>query len=421
MRSLHSHPRDDEGAIRLEDTVITKALIIALSAMFLQQTCATMGRATVPVVAPAAVGELGVDPALVGVFIGLAALAGFVTTIGCGGFILRWGAVRMTQIGMTSLAIGLGAAASGFLSPFVLAAILVGIGSAVSTPASSHLLVRYASPRQAPLVFSIKQTGVPAGLMLSGVLVPFLVPLVGWQGSLLVMAALCLGVALPMQAMRTTYDADRNPAQPLSIGDIKQTLMEVLSNPGLRVMGIASFSFVGLQSLFSGFLILYLVEGLGHDLRTAGSVFATGMAGSAVARIFWGWIAGNFVEPRLLLALLGGLMAVAAVLTALLSPDWSLPAVMAVAVMFSVTAVSWHGVLLAEVARLATPGKVGGMTGGVLAFGDAAAFIMPLVFSALLALTGSYGIGYAVAGIPALGIALYLGFGGRPKKDEVKT
>src|SRR3546814_6792522 len=108
-------------------------------------------------------------------------------------------------------------------------------------------------------------------------------------------------------------------------------------------------------------------------------------------------------------------MAIAAVLTASLRPSWPLPAVMAVAVMFSGTAVSWHGVILAEVARLAPAGKVGGTTGGVLAFGDAASFIMPLVFSGLLALTGSYGVGYAAAGVPTLCIALYLGFGGRGK------
>src|SRR3546814_1348008 len=197
--------------------------------MFLQQACATMGRATVPFIAPAAVAYLGVDPALVGVFVGMVALAGLLTTVGCAGYILRYGAIRMTQIGMTAMAVGLAAAAMGILPLFALAALAVGVGSAVSTPASSHLLVRYATPRQAPLVFSIKQTGVPVGLMMSGVLAPFLVALIGWQGSLFVMAAVCISIAAPMQALRAGYDADRNPAQRVSIGDIRRTVADVRS------------------------------------------------------------------------------------------------------------------------------------------------------------------------------------------------
>jgi MFS family permease len=46
--------------------------------------------------------------------------------------------------------------------------------AAMSTPASSHLLGRYSPPRQAPLVFSVKQTAVPAGLLMAGLLGPWL-------------------------------------------------------------------------------------------------------------------------------------------------------------------------------------------------------------------------------------------------------
>lgn len=386
--------------------------------MFLQQACATMGRATVPIIAPAIVGDLGVDPALVGLFVGTAAIAGLLTTLGCSGFILRYGAIRMTQVGMTALALGLAAAASGLLPLFAVAALAVGLGSAVSTPASSHLLVRYATPRQGPLVFSIKQTGVPLGLMLSGVLAPFLVVAVGWQGSLLAMAAICLAVGVPMQALRARYDDDRNPAQPLSLLDVRTTVRDVLARPDLRMLGMAAFSFVGLQSVFSAFLVLYLVEGLGYGLAEAGTVFSVAMAGAVPARIMWGWIAGRYVEARRLLAILGVLMCGAALLTAFLSAAWPIGAVMAVAVMLSGTAVSWHGVLIAEVARLSPPGRVGGMTGGVLAFGDAAALVLPLVFSGLLVATGSYAAGFAVAALPPLATAVYLTVRGRAAADR---
>ena len=64
-------------------------LRIALAAMLAQQTCATMGRSVVPLVAPAIVAGLEVSPALVGVYLSLSSAAAFLSTLGCGGFILR--------------------------------------------------------------------------------------------------------------------------------------------------------------------------------------------------------------------------------------------------------------------------------------------------------------------------------------------
>ena len=135
-------------------------LYLALASMTAQQTLATAGRSTVPLIAAAIVAAIGVDAALVGVYLAIQAVAGFLTTMACGGFIVRYGALRMTQVGMTALALGLGAVATGWLPLLALGAFVGGLGQAISTPASSHLLGRLAPPRIAPLVFSIKQTGV---------------------------------------------------------------------------------------------------------------------------------------------------------------------------------------------------------------------------------------------------------------------
>ena len=70
------------------------------------------------------------------------------------------------------------------------------------------------------------------------------------------------------------------------------------------------------------------------------------------------------------------------------------------------TAVSWHGVLLAEVARLSPPGRIGATTGAVLAFGDAGSLVLPLLFSAALSLTGGYSSGFLIGAALALGSGL---------------
>jgi nitrate/nitrite transporter NarK len=374
--------------------------------MTVQQTFATLGRSTVPLIAAAIVADLGIDPALVGVYVAIGAVAGFLTTMGCGGLIVRYGAMRMTQAGMAALAVGLALPASGWLPAFALGAFVGGLGQAISTPSSSHLLGRLSPPRLAPLVFSIKQTGVPAGLMVAGVVAPLLATDAGWRTALLVIAGLSALTALALQPLRARFDVDRVPGTPLSPADIRANVASVLREPALRAMCLAMFSFVGLQSLFTGFFVLYLVRGLGYDLERAGLVFAIAVAVAVPARIGWGWLASRLVRPATLLSLLGIGMAGSAVLTAIIEPQWPTWLASVVAIVLSATAVSWHGVLLAEVARLSPPGRIGSTTGAVLAFGDAGALVLPLLFSAALTLTGGYATGFLIGGAFALVVGL---------------
>ena len=374
--------------------------------MTVQQSFATLGRSTVPLIAAAIVLDLGVDPALVGVYLAIGSVAGFLTTLGCGGFILRYGALRMTQVGMLGLGVGLAVTTAGWLPLFAVGAFIGGLGQAISTPSSSHLLGRLSPRHLAPLMFSIKQTGVPAGLMLAGVVAPALVAAADWRVALLVIAGVCAFTAVALQPLRARFDTDRNPAQPLSPADIRANVAGVLRDPALRTMCVAMFSFVGLQSLFTGYFVLYLVRGLGYDLERAGLVFAIAVAVAVPARIGWGWLASRLVKPATLLSLLGIAMAGAATLAAVLDPAWPTWAATLIATAFSVTAVSWHGVLLAEVARLSPPGRIGATTGAVLACGDAGSLVLPLLFSAALSATGGYATGFLIGGLLALGVGV---------------
>jgi nitrate/nitrite transporter NarK len=153
--------------------------------------------------------------------------------------------------------------------------------------------------------------------------------------------------------------------------------------------------------------VLYLVRGLGNDLARAGLVFSIAVAVAVPARIGWGWVGSRLMRPDRLLALLGVAMSLAAALTASLQGEWPMWLLVLSASLFSATAVSWHGVLLAEVARLSPPGRIGATTGVVLSFGDAGSLVMPLLFSAALALADSYRVGFLIGALPALAVGLY--------------
>ena len=73
---------------------------------------------------------------------------------------------------------------------------------------------------------------------------------------------------------------------------------------------------------------------------------------------------------------------------------------------YTATALSWHGVVLSEVARLSKREDVATNTGGVLAFAVGAQFVYPGLIGVFLGWGGDFGPAFALAGLPALVVGL---------------
>ncbi|MGZ8267494.1 MAG: MFS transporter [Burkholderiales bacterium] len=382
-------------------------LFLALGAMFLQQTFVALGRTLPAVIAPAIITDLRIDAAWVGIYFGLTAAASLVAQLGCGSFIVRHGALRMSQISLAMMAGGTALAALGTPLALALSAIICGGGGAVSTPASSHLLSRVASPRYLPLVFSIKQTAVPAGLLVAGLIGPQLTEWTGWRVTMLLSAAACAVFILMLQPLRKRFDDDRVPTRTFRLSDFNTTLSSVLGTPALRALSFACLAFNGLQAVVTAYFVVYLTT-IGYTPVAAGFVFSVAVAVAVPGRIVWGWLGSSYVSPRMVMAGLALGMAGSVALLALSDAGWPTLLVGLIACVLSATALSWHGILLAETARAAPEGMRGGVTGGVLSFGQVGALALPLIFSGLLDLTGRYGIGFFVCGVPALLVGIQL-------------
>jgi hypothetical protein len=382
-------------------------MLVAVVAMFLQQTCGSVGRVLPAVLAPLIILELHADPAWVGVYFGLTALAALIGQLGSGGFIIRHGAIRMSQVALLSVGGGMAVAIIGGAAGFVLSA-LVGNGiAAVATPASSQLLGRWAIRRYAPFAFSIAQTAIPAGILLGGSFAPVLAQSLGWRGTMLVSAAACWVVALALQPLRGRLDTDPEPNHPIHLSDFVTTVTGVLAVRDLRALSFACFAFNGLQAVFTAYFVTYLTA-LGYDLVAAGALFSAVIAIAIPCRILWGWVGSFYIAPRFVMAALAFGMAASAVLTGAFTVAWTTLAISLVTGVLSATAMSWHGILLSESARLAPFGRAGAVTGGVLSFGQMGAFLLPSIFSLLLRVTGGYAAGWAVCAIPAVLVAVDL-------------
>jgi nitrate/nitrite transporter NarK len=213
--------------------------------------------------------------------------------------------------------------------------------------------------------------------------------------------------AFMLQPLRARFDTDRVPSRTFRLSDFSATFNAVIATRELRALSFACLAFNGLQSVMTAYFVVYLTT-IGYTPVAAGFVFSVAVAVAVPGRIVWGWLGSTYVTPRAVMAGLALGMAASAGLLAFSSAQWPAVALGLVACALSATALSWHGVLLAETARAAPEGMRGGVTGGVLSFGQVGALAMPLVYSGLLDVTGSYAAGFIVCGIPALLVGLRL-------------
>jgi len=400
-------------------------LLVAIVAMLAQQTLATAAKTGVLVLFKPMADELQFDAELVLVYTWGFACVGITVMLGCGAFIRRFGALRMTQIGCVLMAIGLALLSTTAAPMILVVAILalvaatISMGGTLSTPASSQILARYAPARWAPLVFSIKQTGVPAGVVLVSFLVPLITTHYGWRAAGLFFAGLCLLIAVALQPCRKTFDQNRQPDYPLRFSSLADTFLAVLRVPGLRMLAIAAFAFIGLQSIFLNFSVVYLAEELGYELSVAGAALGTATLIALPGRVFWGWVSSVWIKPRTLLICLALAMIGASIALGLAEPEWAYWQVMLPLLVLSATAMSWHGVLLSETARLSPDDEVARMTGGVLAFGTAGQIGFPILFALGFAL-GEYAGAYAIITIPAIVAVIAMSSAPKHTTDETQ-
>ena len=392
------------------------AVLAPLSAMMLVQTMTAMALVTVPVLTPEIAAALDIDTATVGLYQSVAFAGAALLALMSGSLVLRHGGVRVNQMSVVLSAIGLGLAITGAVPVVALGALLAGMGYGLATPAASHVLARATPMERRGLVFSIKQSAVPLGGLVAGVLFPPVAERFGWEAAIALSSLMVLSAALFIQPLRARLDDDRNPAHRGWIDAPGQSIRLVLATPGLRPLVMVAFSFGAMQLSLFAFLVTYLVERVGLDLVTAGVLFAVMQGAGVVARVGWGWVSDRWVPARPLLAMLGIGTIASTLAAAAFSDAWPLAGLAGVCVVLGLTAIGWNGIYLAEIARVVPIEKVGAATGGVIVFTFIGVVLGPSSFAAIVAMTGSYAA--ALIAIDALVLATVAALVIRPRSGE---
>ncbi len=374
----------------------------AVSSMLGVTTMTSMSVFTVAVFAPAAAQDIGVEATTIGAFTSIVYLIAMGAGLVTGALTDRYGAIRVSQATMLFTALGMTTFTVATPWAAVVAAVFLGLAYGPTNPVSAQVLMGVSSPRWRPLMFSIKQTGVPLGGLLAGALVPWLVVELGWRGAALAVGAGAMVLLVAMQPLRQSFDFDRRPdAAPFRFAVVPLVRL-AFAHRALRRLAVVGFAYAGCQVSVGAFFVVYMTEALGLPLLEAGAVFAVIQGGGIFGRLFWGAVSDRVAPARWVLAGLGLLMAACVIGLTAATADWPFWALAALGAGVGLSNFGWNGVYLAEVARLAPDGRVAEATGSVQFIMYGGVMAVPPLFGAGVVLLGDYTAPFlAVAGLAA--------------------
>jgi len=371
----------------VKDPASSRPIVAAVITMFVTYALVILASMVLPVVAPIASATLDIPAKYIGLYAALLYSGAAVSSMLAPNLIIRYGALRTSQGALIFAAAGLFMLAAGSVLSAIASAVLIGFAYGPGNTASGRLLTAMTRQGQRSGIFSIKQTSVPAGGALCGLVAPPLALQLGWQGAALVFAVACLGAALGVQPWRARLDTGRQAGHPLWPQNFLGPLATVMKGPRLRALGITGLVYAGMQYAFGAVMVVFFVERAGLSPVEAGLVLSTAMVTSMIARLGWGYVA-DWTRPDIVLGFLGLMTAASVIAATYVDTGWSHFALVALGCWFGAAGFSWNGVFLALVADIAGPERVADATSGVMTMVFLGSLAFPALFAGLIALSG---------------------------------
>lgn len=389
----------------LELTALTKVLIATLAA----QACIVMSSLVLPVLAPAFIKAAGIPLYLVGYYSSLIYSVAVLGSLATPLLLARFGGLRLHQGMLVLTAIATALLVFPHPALLVASALLLGAAYGPTNPASTAMLARHTPADRRGRIFSFKQTAVPIGGALAGIVLPAVAILCGWQATCLIVAATCGLLALSIQPWRAGLDN-----QDGSTSDTRQAAFLapglLLKHPALRAVGFAAFAFGATQFSFSA-MFPTVLSLAGWTAQSAGLVLALALVISVLCRVPWGAVADRLGSGPVL-AGLGALMSLCSFAAFFIDRSSSVATVIIIAVVFGLSAFCWAGIALAETVRHVPPAAISQASAAVIALTFAGALVGPALFSTVALLAGDFRLAFPVLGIMSAAATALLVFAG---------
>jgi MFS family permease len=314
----------------------------------------------------------------IAVYLPLVYAAAFAVSFAIPGLLARWGSAPLGIVCVCCAACGELVLLAPAWQMVLLTPLMIGLAIGGMNPVTSQILSPHASPRNAAAVTALKQTGVPLGAAVAGLLGPLLVNAWGWRS-----AVISIGIAMSVAAVsllpiaRMAVQTERSIPRPVRVLEPVKALLAI---PGMRALIVAGIAYVIAQFCLRSFFTVYLVRDLGLTLSLAGLAFTVSQVSGIVGQLFWAALSGRFMTSHAVLAMIGVLMALAGVATAFAAGTWDMALILALSCLFGFTAAGFIPALLGAVLASSPVDQAGALTSALNIFLIGGSLLGPLAF-----------------------------------------
>ena len=294
----------------------------------------------------------------------------------------------------------------------LVAAVLAGPAQAISNPTTNRVIIRAVPAEKRTGWIGVKQSGVQASQLFSGLFFPTVAIALGWVGAALGGAVVCLLLWLvslkyvPSPAQLATRQVRPVAPDPPEVTVDTGKLSTVATKEKMPVVVyffalIAMLSGMGMQAT-NVYLPLFAVQELDFSLILGGTAAAVSGVVGVVSRIGWSRRMQAGAQPsRLLLYISAG--ALFGVFAFLGAAHWHLPAlVWTGAALHGITVFGANVVINAGLLRVVPEHKIGAAS-GLNSMGMYAGFALgPLIMGLLQDVTQSFTAGWIAVGLSYL-------------------
>jgi len=387
--------RVDEGSRGKGDSHSPLAITLLL------QVAASAIVAAPLVAAPRLIDSLQIGATAVGIYVATVYVAAIVSSQWSAALIRTWGPIRVSQMGLALSSVAILFLSTPVVGLAWVAAGLVGVGYGPISPASSEVLVRSTPRHRFGVAFAIRQTGVPIGGAVAGLLVPALFQIapisVAFAGMALLGGLICV-LANPL-SRRIDTGKRRFGGLP-RWSAFWRPVGVVWADVRLRRLALCSGALSATQLAITSYLVSFLNLELGWTLVAAGGALAIAQGAGVAGRLVWGVTADRWLGDHRTLMVISSLTLVATPALGLVGAE--LPRVATIVLLLTVgaTALGWSGVMASAIVRNVRPGGAANATAGSLFFTYCGIVLGPLLVGVLATSLGGLRLVFLLLGLP---------------------
>lgn len=364
---------------------------------FISQFAATLSASVIPPLAPLLQSELGLSRTEIGFFSSAALAGSWGVLLLAGYWTERFGVRKMMSLGLTAAGmVMLTMALVGAFLQAVVVMFVVGLCRGLVQPGASKAIMDWFPARERATAMGIKQTGYPVGAMLMAATLPALALAVGWRSSIALIGLLVVASGMATVVLyRDPPREGRAVARGVSLG---RDLGQLLRTPKLWVLSAIAMMLVAAQMglvsylalYFSEVVLLHLLPDQGVRLMAAGGFLALVQAGGIAGRVAWGMLSDRLGRRMLVMAAIGVLSALLALVVAYLSPGLPLWLLGMVVFAYGSVALGWNGLYQASAVEAAGKKHSAMGVGFTMTLTQVGVVGGPPLFGFIVDLTGSY-------------------------------